>query len=251
MKSRWTEKFKVKWFETDASGKLSITSICNFLQETAWNHASKLGLGYSDLSENNTAWVLISYQIEILKYPELREEIIVETWPSGIERLFANRELVIKDTEGNTLINASTKWLIIDLKTRRPQKPDILKDILHLANPEKATNFGSFKFPPKDSLVETDPYTVRYSDIDLYGHVNNSRYIQWVIDSIPLQFLQDNSIRNFEIKFAHECKYGEEITFLSNPDEYSLIAGIRRSDNKDIFQVKIGWEGEEKGKRQK
>lgn len=241
LNKRWIDKYKVKWFETDASGKLSITSICNFLQETAWNHANHLGLGYSAISKDNIAWVIISYQIELFKYPVWLDEIIVETWPSGVEKLYANREFFVKDINGNIMLKVSTKWLIIDMKSRRPQKPDALKDIMHLVNPEKATSFESFHFPGNINLEKIGSYIVKYSDIDLYGHVNNSKYIQWVMDSIPLSFIEKKSIRDFEIKFAHECKYGEEIVFLSRPKDYTLFSGIRKGDEKVIFQVKINW----------
>jgi len=50
--------------------------------------------------------------------PAWDEEVILETWPSGIRRFIYDRDLQLKDHEGNALVDVTTSWMLIDLAKR-------------------------------------------------------------------------------------------------------------------------------------
>jgi acyl-ACP thioesterase len=84
--------------------------------------------------------------------------------------------------------------------------------------------------------------TAGYTDLDMYLHVNNSRYIDWVLNLFPQDMHRNFSISSFLIEFLSEVKYNEEIRLFAsiNTDE-SLVKGIRAGDGKTIFKAKVGW----------
>lgn len=81
-----------------------------------------------------------------------------------------------------------------------------------------------------------------YTDLDMYLHVNNARYIDWVLNLFPEDMHRNFSISSFLIEFLSEVKYSEEIRLFAsiNPDE-SLVKGIRAGDGKTIFKAKVLW----------
>jgi medium-chain acyl-[acyl-carrier-protein] hydrolase len=93
----------INWYDTDLNGQLKMSALANYLQESAWRHANHLGFGYEETRRRNEFWVVISLMIRMTGTPEWGKTITVETWPRGIERLFAFRDFKIMDEGGNVL----------------------------------------------------------------------------------------------------------------------------------------------------
>jgi len=101
-------QYSINSFDINPIGKARLTAIANFLQETAYRHATELELGYHHLERMNRAWVLSRLKISVEKYPAWDDVITVETWPHGIEKLFALRDFRITGPSGEELATAST-----------------------------------------------------------------------------------------------------------------------------------------------
>ena len=106
--------FRVKTYDTYPNGKLSIPSLLDFLQEAAGLHAIKLKFGMHDLNARNETWVLSRMRVEIERWPERGDAIVVETWPKGMDRLFAVRDFLVFDEKGEILARSSSYWLLIN-----------------------------------------------------------------------------------------------------------------------------------------
>ena len=103
------------------------------MQETAWHHADHLKVGYSDLAEQRYFWVLSRLSIQMEQYPGWDEKIKIRTWLTGMGRLFALRHFSIANSKGDILGTAKSAWLVLDLKSRRPQRIEpVFKHLLHL-----------------------------------------------------------------------------------------------------------------------
>ncbi|MBN1559654.1 hypothetical protein JW998_05350, partial [candidate division KSB1 bacterium] len=77
----WSDTYKIHSYESDLSAKTSITAILQFMQESAWNHAEHLDLGYSHLRARNLAWVMARLSLRVVALPLWHETIVVETFP--------------------------------------------------------------------------------------------------------------------------------------------------------------------------
>jgi medium-chain acyl-[acyl-carrier-protein] hydrolase len=51
---------------------------------------------------------------------------------------------------------------------------------------------------------EYDGFKVKYSDIDINGHVNSIRYIQWISDCFSLDCYRKCQVKRFEINYMTE-----------------------------------------------
>jgi medium-chain acyl-[acyl-carrier-protein] hydrolase len=110
----WHELYKIKSYDVDCEQKLKLPSLFNYLQEVAGNQAESIGVGFEVLKQKNLFWVLSRMKIQIHNMPKWNDEIIVYTWPKGIDKLFALRDFEITNNEGKLLISATSCWLLID-----------------------------------------------------------------------------------------------------------------------------------------
>ena len=246
----WTDEYFISSYEVDANGKASLPTLSKFMQETAYNHANHLEFGYHQLKEKNLFWVLSRLLIKIERYPKWGDKIQIRTWPSGVERLFAYRDFRVLTEQGTPIAAAVTAWLILDAQKRRPQRPDELKDRIKLLPNERALEERPAKIPGLSNPVEGRFFPVRYSDLDLYNHVNNAKYIEWILDSFPGEMHREFSVTEFEINFLSEAKLGDEAAIHTEKiedEDVSLVFGHcikRKADNRDICLASSRWKKE-------
>lgn len=99
----YRENIRVRHREADRNGRLKLLSWFDFLQEAAANHAARLGVGLNALTERGQLWVLSRLKLEIRRSPQIGEELTVETYPSGVNRLFFTREFQVFDKSGEVI----------------------------------------------------------------------------------------------------------------------------------------------------
>ena len=71
--------------------------------------------------------------------------------------------------------------------------------------------FGAARFRVTGEECGEQAFTVRYSHLDVNGHLNNTVYGDLVCDVLPFEELVNRGIREFRIVFRHEARYGEEL----------------------------------------
>ncbi len=235
-----TDDYFIYSYYCNKSAKIRISAIAQLLQESAWLHAESCDLGYTALKKQGLLWVLSGLRIKILDLPAWGENLKLKTWGRGYDSLFAYRDFKITDqNQTNNKIEATSSWLIINEENRRPKRivPEMQKIIpydnpLNLANPSKIQILK----PP----YATRSLVVLFSDIDVYNHVNNTRYIQWCIDSLSDYHKEIFRISEFEIRFISETHLNDEVEIEISKDERSYyFKGINRSNTKDIFHASL------------
>lgn len=175
------------------------------LQEVAGNHALQLEFDITDLQQKQRTWVLHRLTIAINRYPDWRETVTIKTWPSGGDGLRAYRDFLILDEEAVVIAKSLSYWLILDMKKRRPIR--IPESILAMAPAEKdhvlPVTDGTFE--EIEASVSGSSFTVRPTDLDLNRHVNNVRYIEWMMAGLP----DKADIRTLDVKFIAEAMQGD------------------------------------------
>jgi len=234
--------YTINSYHVDPGGKARLTALANFLQETAYKHAHSLGLGFQHLAQNNSAWVLSRLRIQVSEYPKWDDEITIETWPCGIEKLFARRDFRIMNKAGDTIAKASTLWLMVNTETHRPLRiqPDFIKF--------KTRTDGIFetsieKLDIPGTLDLQRNHKVQYSDLDIVDHVNNVKFVEWCIDTLPREVMLNRSISDFTINFISEARIGDEVEIqASNLNENTiLMAGCKTPGLKESFIARVGF----------
>ena len=232
------EKVQVGSIDVDGSQELKLSSLFKIMQEVASHHVDKYKIGHKELLAHNMCWVVIRMNVQILKTPKLNDYLTVTTHPGVVRGFIFPRFFQIYDEKGNLVINVSSMWCIIDKTTRRvvlkPSEFDVVK-------PEH--NKDDMEMPEKvsgDSLSLVDTRKVRYSEIDLNGHLNNTEYIEFMLDTHKVDFYKQNRIASILINYDKEIKAGEVVELYSNNNEPEVIRGT--VDGANRFTASITYE---------
>lgn len=177
---QFEKDFEVLSFQIDPQGKLRWSCLADMMQEVAWRHADSRDFG-QHLFDLGYMWVMSRFEIQVNSLPSWGEKIIVKTAGRGIDKLFALRAFEVCKESGEVLATAMSAWLLLDIQSKRPQRPDKV-----LPSELFAVVTDSGLTPVKvDLLTDADVGTVfqvRHSDLDMNNHVNNVSYIRWVED---------------------------------------------------------------------
>ena len=243
IQSVWSDSYNVHWSDADAKGDASIISLFNYLQESAIRNAEHLGLGYDAALELKQIWVIVRMQLEVMRYPHWGETIEVRTWPRGVEGLYALRDYEILDGKGLLIAAAASRWIVLDTITRNPVPVNILEEVLHLCDPRKAIALPSTSRMPTGEFILLKKYIVQYSDLDKHNHVNNTRYVEWVVNAFPGNWLNSHEIGEFRIDYNGESYQDDEIAiYAEQPGEMNTwIKAVRIRDQKIIFKALVNW----------
>ena len=231
---KYTDKYTIPCYDTDASWRLKPTSFMNLAQEAAGRHAVYLGFGYDDLIKTNTAWILSRVHVEFVDTPKWREEITLNTWHKGLNRLFFLRDFLITDNEGRTRVKATTSWLVLNLETRRlVRDPNLMEEGTVCTENVIDTPADKVQMPKDVEAELVRRRTVSYSDIDTNGHTNNAMYMQWSMNSVGYEITSARPVKEFTINFNHETKAGDVV------DIYR--ASVEKEDGLHVFvEGKLG-----------
>jgi len=239
-----TERFTVRSYEIDARARLQISALLCYLQETAGLDTLRRGFASTDLLARRQSWVLARLALEVEARPGWRDEVVVRTWAAGFQgRLLARRDFLVEDGAGGTLARAASAWLYIDVASRRPRRVD--QGLLHQF-PQRdvhAIDRPLDKLPPTEEGGEVHPFSVRYRDLDINQHVNNSRYLEYIVSSLPAPVRDQRELAALELNFLSEARLDDQLEARCravDPDRYQH--SVRRTtDDRELVRATTRW----------
>lgn len=235
----WTQPYTVSTFLVNPQKQLGLYGLLNLIQDTAWIHATHLGHGYEKMLKEKTAWVLTRQKLSMKSWPHWGDQIELVPWIRPVQGLLAIRDFEIR-TNGEKIGDCTTQWLILNLETRKPAEKSLMLDDNEFRSDPPATIDAS-KIILEKNLTPFAEFHVRNSDLDLNGHVNNTRYAQWILDSVSLKKHLEYQIADYEVNFLAETKSGDVITIMGGELKEGEIQfqGVRKTDQKVMFAADL------------
>lgn len=247
MSWKHTEIFKIRGYEVDETGRAPVQTCFAFMEEAAGNHAFELGFGIERLQERNMTWVLARMQIEVRDLPSSSDEVVVDTWPVEVERLQFRRDFIIHDGKGRDFMRAATDWVIVDLTSRRLLRIPEFIAAHQIPGAEHAMVKEKPRIDGQDEAPELKSFVVRKADIDRNRHVNNVRFSDWMLESVPDEFRASKNLCGIQIIYRAEAVYGDTVISRGGPglDDGAgreFLHGLYRlSDGQELVRAKSLW----------
>jgi len=233
-----TYSFEIQPQYVDFQFRVTMAALGDILLTTAGFNADDNGFGLRRLHEMESAWVLSRLAIEMKRYPDQYEKIEVETWVEEVGRANTTRNFCIRDEKNEIIGSACSVWVMFDMKTRRAKDLQSLEGIHEYATGE----VGLIEKPIKIGPVEGEDYDgfkVKYSDIDINGHVNSVRYIQWISDCFSLDCYRKCSVKRFEINYMNEMLYDEFVDIVGQQLEPGDFRFEIRKEDKIACRARV------------
>jgi len=243
----WTEDFIVRDYEVDAAGRLSVLTLCHLMQEAASNHARARGMALAQLLTENYAWLLSRMLVRLTGYPAWGDRIRIETWPTGVDKLFALRDFRATNGQGLVFAAATSAWLILDTTTRRLTRVEQFLDRFVLDPDRRALPEKLLKLPRLKEADQERAFTVRYRDLDINQHVNNVSYLEWVLESLPFDLRKEARLAELEVNFLGEAFFGDQVLARWRPEDESGQAFrhciVHEADGRELTRARTVWHG--------
>jgi len=232
------DHYDITSYHADFMQHLSPVSLFCFLQESAWLHANSKDFGWTQLVERQEFWVLAKMHVLIHRMPGWTERIRLETWGKEPELLTAFRDFEFFDANNQAIIRATSSWHILSKQTHRPiALTNFAHDFPFVIRHAIAEKPQKIKLPESNS-VRSDVYTILPSDIDMNLHVNNTKYVQWAMDCIPMEFQQQHFLYEINVNFLSESRIGENYFVETFQDELTFTHFIlSEKDNRKLAAV--------------
>ena len=194
--------------DSDLFGFMRPSALLGLLQHAAEEHAVRLGASREDLP-GDIIWMLAKIAYFLEKPIKTRQETVIETWPRGARGACFYRDFDIA-ADGEHVGHAISAWVMADPQTLRLVRP---KDYpVPSIPPEKCKYTDTLgKLVAPESLTPAMTRVIRYSDLDINGHLNNTRYAELCCDALCLDSRPPRYIGAMQINYRAECKSGEEI----------------------------------------
>ncbi len=178
---------RIRYSELDENRNLSLVSIINFMQDCCTYEAEDGGVGIDWLKERKTAWMLISWQVKILRRPAYCEHVKITTWACGFRHFLGMRNFTIENAEtGELLIYAYSEWAYVNTEAGKPESRIPEKEIEVYGMKEPLDReFEKGRIPVPASLKTAPPITVTQFQIDTNHHVNNAQYVALACSVLP------------------------------------------------------------------
>ena len=207
---KYRQTFTLTDLDVDRYCKLKLSSLLFYAQEVAGKHSALLGADYDTLAQKKLFWAVTRHKVQITRLPTLGKTITVETWPMPTTRVAFPRALAAYDAQGNELFRSISLWVLMDPESRAMVLPG--KSGVDVGGLLTGTELSvPHSIVPK-ALQNSTGRAVTYTCLDRNGHMNNTRYLDWVADLLPSAFHRDHTPKELVICYASEALENQEIT---------------------------------------
>lgn len=209
----YEKKILIRSEQVDMTRKLRISELFRLMEEASIAHTEQLGCTREKTLDRGLLWVITRQQAEIGELPAYDEEITVRSWQGDMMHVFFPRFYEI-ERAGKVLIRGQALWILINEADRqmimpedydieipgRPGSEDMLlppvmmpKGFAEAAagsnDKRSATDVScdgrdlAFSDAEQGLIIKEDLVT-RFSQVDINGHMNNTRYFDIIDDAM-------------------------------------------------------------------
>ncbi|MCS4487466.1 acyl-ACP thioesterase domain-containing protein [Streptococcus sciuri] len=206
----YSESYQVPFYETDVNHYMKLPHLLSLALQVSGKHSMTLGVGDDVIFEQyGLVWVITDYHLDIIRLPRYAEKIRIETEATAYNRLFCYRNFYIYGEDGTKIITILSTFVLMDFETRKVHP--VIENIVSVYKSDKVKKvIHGPRYKPLET-PEDRLYHVRYFDLDMNGHVNNSKYLEWMFEAIDFSFLKGHIPKTIDLKYIKEIHYGSDI----------------------------------------
>ncbi len=242
--NKFEHKYFIHYFDIDKNRNATITSLMRYFEDIAILHSESRGLGLDYYDENNVGWFLYKWDIQINEYPKFADTITIITEPKAYKGFYANRDYTILLND-KVIGEIKTLWIFMDTEKMRPKKINTeMRDNFWLdSNADEINKLDELN--GVNTILIQKQFDVRQSDIDTNNHVNNRVYIDWALETLPIEIKESKILKSLKVTYIKQLSYGDSIEAFSEIiEEDSSVKFIHsiKSNETEYCRLQSTWE---------
>jgi medium-chain acyl-[acyl-carrier-protein] hydrolase len=223
-----------------ADNHIRLDRVLTLFQDAAGIHSHQMGVSGLDLAKKNLKWVISRYQVQVhdtLKWPQPFE---LQTWRLPWKNLYELRRFSIVNEAGTPLISALGVWVMVKALNAKPVRLSP-----HMPPALMARNAPDPDLWPNDPDLSVWDHQKRFDihrfDLDLNQHVNNTVYVTWALETLPMSWLLRHMPQTLVICFLKESFYPDRVVSKAvvsgQADPVTTCHGIFHETSKEKLAV--------------
>jgi medium-chain acyl-[acyl-carrier-protein] hydrolase len=240
----FSREYFLHYYDCDARRRQTVFSMLRYFEDMAMIQSEQCGIGLDFYASHNVAWMLTQYDIVIHQRPTLGSTALVHTRPLAFRNMLATRSFAIDREDGTRCVDALSHWVYIDTVRRRPRRIDEAMFTGYGISAESPELAMPPALPPPALAMEEREFSVRMSDIDHNGHVNNLRYVEWALEALPEDLRQHGNMTKLSVQFRRETRYGGSVFARSaweRRDGHIVAEHAIASNSVDVCLLRSEW----------
>lgn len=237
---RYEEAYRLPFFLADQHQEAHLATLVNMMLMGSEHQLTQQGAGMEAMLAQNLGWVVTQYELNVTRMPRVDEPLMLGTEATTYNKLMSYRKYWVATESGTRLAELLGAWVVMDLSSRKlvPIPPEVAQKAGAVADP----SVHRFERLARLNEVHREGrYPVRYQDIDGNGHVNNSHYLEWMVDSLGGAFLNQHQLQSMTIKYAREVGSGSVPQALATIDGLTTFHEVQ-TDGQLNAQAKMTWQ---------
>jgi medium-chain acyl-[acyl-carrier-protein] hydrolase len=221
----YKKEYTIAMEDIGADNRVTDKALIMYMENVGSLHSGIVGYGVLDIPINRQAWVILDWDVKVLERPLYNETVTATTWCTRVDRGIAYRDYHVLDQTGKVIAMGSSKWLLMNIDTRRPVRINEEMQELFQAEVNRSAFDGLSEGAPKPLVIPSAEdikeklgsgyvtyYTVQRRDIDMNKHLHNINYIDVAIEALPEEIYEHSDFHTVQISFKKEIRYGDQIT---------------------------------------
>ncbi len=214
---RWTGEYRVNANDVDRNNVVSASSLLRYMQDAANSQMEADGPSYMELMNAGLSFVLSRIRLSSYRPLASHDDIVVQSWACESRGAqFYRCYQILHD--GVIVAEGASAWALCSIRDRKIHRVNEYEmhygqdEMLELDLPQR------FRIPEDVNLTLTGERTVEYADIDMNGHMNNTRYPD-VLCSFLGTDMKGQRVISMGISFLSEAPLGETLKFYTGQSD--------------------------------
>lgn len=199
--------------DVDRDQRLRLDGAARHIQDIGQDQLRELGF-----EDTHPLWIVRRTMIDVLVPIEFGEMLRMRRWCSATSNRWCQMRVRIDGSSGGRL-ESEAFWININRETQGPARiSDEFLEGLHRTTDVDRLRWKGYNKPgTRDTATDVRTYPVRYTDMDLFDHMNNSVY--WSI-------VEDHLSRHPEVKAGPYRVSIEHDSPVSLEDKLEIITNV-------------------------
>lgn len=212
MNAFYEETFHTNTRDIDLFNQCRPSALLGYLQEVSTGAAEAGHFTRRQLlREYNVFWMLARIWYRLDKPIYWDKKLTIKTWHRGNRGMFMYRDYDLY-VDGALAGEAVSIWVLVDKDTKKLFRMANVKTLQNTGGGTLCKDKTLQKLHIPADLPLKERRLLHYSDTDINGHVNNSRYADFACDAIDLTRTgKDRFVSSLQLGYLSECLSGEEL----------------------------------------
>jgi acyl-ACP thioesterase len=164
--------------DIDRDGRLRLDAAARHIQDIGQDQLRQLGF-----EESHPLWIVRRTMVDLIRPIEFQDTLRLRRWCSGTSNRWCEMRVRIDGRKGG-LIESEAFWININRDTQMPSRiaDDFLEGLQRTTKVDRLRWKAYLKPGARETADQVREYPIRFTDIDLFDHMNNSVYWSVVED---------------------------------------------------------------------